>query len=288
MQKACAPPGEARTDYEIFSQLASRLGVEEIFTEGRDENDWLRWLYERSTETLECAGVKLPGFDEFWEEGLVTHGSEEFERVLLDRFRSDPERYNLPTPSGLIEIFSEKIASFGYEDCPGHPVWLEPREWLGAENATGSSLHLISDQPKTRLHSQLDDVGCSKASKVNSREPARLNPKDAGERGIQEGDTMRIFNQRGSVLASAVISSDICRGVVHLSTGAWFDPVKSTDSDDITCVHGNPNVLTGDFGTSRLSQGPSPLSTLVEVELYEGALRECEIHSQPEFVHAPR
>jgi biotin/methionine sulfoxide reductase len=287
MQKACEPPGEALTDYEIFSRLADRLGVEENFTEGRNEKDWLRWLYERSAEGLDEVVVKLPEFEEFWEEGLFKHGSEEFERVLLGRFRSDPNRYKLHTPSGLIEIFSEKIASFGYADCPGHPVWLEPREWLGSVNSSSSSLHLISDQPKTRLHSQLDDVGISKASKINSREPARLNPEDATARGINEGDTMRIHNNRGSVLASAVLSHDICRGVVHLSTGAWFDPVTDADSGEITCVHGNPNVLTGDFGTSRLGQGPSPLSTIVEVELYKGTLRQSDIHRQPEFVNTP-
>ena len=63
------------------------------------------------------------------------------------------------TPSGKIEIFSERIASFGYGDCPGHPVWLEPVEWLGAQKSSDYPLHLMSNQPRTRLHGQLDNGG---------------------------------------------------------------------------------------------------------------------------------
>ena len=54
----------------------------------------------------------------------------ERETVLLEDFRRDPEAIR-STPSGRIEIFSDKIANWPH-DCPGHPVWLEPYEWLGA------------------------------------------------------------------------------------------------------------------------------------------------------------
>ncbi|NIP72913.1 MAG: hypothetical protein GWO16_07715, partial [Gammaproteobacteria bacterium] len=59
--------------------------------------------------------------------------------VALGDFRADPAAHPLGTPSGRIEIFSETIAGFGYDDCPGHPAWMEPLEWLGpVEDAVGA------------------------------------------------------------------------------------------------------------------------------------------------------
>src|SRR3954453_5787116 len=68
-------------------------------------------------------------------------------------FRADPEGAALRTPSGRIEIFSETIASFGYDDCPGHPAWLEPAEWLGSPLAARYPLPLVSNQPGAQLPS---------------------------------------------------------------------------------------------------------------------------------------
>lgn len=284
MQQACIPPGEARTDYEIFSAIANRLGIAEEFTENRNEEEWLRWMYDGSTDAFIRDGLTPPSFDEFWSQGMWQQSTDDVKRVLMQDFRQDPEKHKLTTPTGRIEIFSQQIESFNYSDCPAHPVWMEPREWLGVAGKSTTALHLISDQPRTRLHSQLDDVGISKSSKINNREPVELNRLDALERGIDSGDTVRIYNHRGALLAGAVLSDKVGRGVVRLSTGAWFDPVVEGTDNFTTCVHGNPNVLTGDYGTSSLSQGPSPLSTLVEVEKYTGNHRNPAVHCQPEFV----
>ena len=55
------------------------------------------------------------------------------------------------------------------------------------------------------------------------------------------------------------------QGVVNIPTGAWLDPLKNSD---ISCIHGNPNVLTNDIGTSKLAQGPSAHTCLVELERF--------------------
>ena len=120
--------------------------------------------------------------------------------VLFESFRANPDANRLRTPSGKIEIFSETIDGFGYEDCPGHPMWLEPAEWLGGAKAETYPLHLISNQPRARLHSQLDHGVTSRKSKVQGREPVRINPEDAAERGIEDGDVVRLFNDRGDAL----------------------------------------------------------------------------------------
>src|SRR6202000_3012442 len=115
----------------------------------------------------------------------------------LEAFAEDPEAHPLPTPSGKVEITSATIAGFGYADCPGCPTWMPGQEWLGAPRARSFPLQLISNQPATRLHSQLDFGAFSAASKIAGREPVRLNPLDAADRGIAEGDVVRLFNDRG-------------------------------------------------------------------------------------------
>jgi biotin/methionine sulfoxide reductase len=173
----------------------------------------------------------------------------------------------LGTPSGRIEIFSETITGFGYDNCPGHPVWLPPKEWHSAKAAERFPLHLISNQPSTRLHSQLDDAKLSRESKVAGREPVLINSIDAASRRIENGDTVRVFNDRGACLAGAVLSSDVLEGVVQLASGAWYHPEAYATPGSLD-LHGNPNMLTRDEETSFVSQGPSAQSALVEVERF--------------------
>ena len=224
MKKAREPVGEARDDFWIFAELAKRLGQGEAYTEGRDTMAWLKHLYELSRVKSAEAGVAIPAFDEFWQAGLAEAKGESREPVMLAAFRADPDKHPLKTPSRRIEIFSEKIASFGYDDCPGHATWMEPVEWLGSRTAERYPLHMLSDQPADKLHSQLDHSPHSRATKVKGRQPVTMHPEDAAARGIADGDLLRVFNDRGACLAAARLSDRIRRGVVRLSTGAWFDP----------------------------------------------------------------
>ena len=269
MHQAVAPVGGAASDHAILAGLAERLGVGDAFTEGRDEHAWLEHLYAQLHGALARAGVAAPSFDEFWAQGSLEVPDLQAERVLFDTFRTDPERNPLRTPSGKIELFSETIASFGYEDCPGHPTWLESDEWLGSVRAARFPLALVANNPATRLHGQLDLGAYSQAAKVQGREPVRMHPTDAAARHIVDGDVVRLFNERGSCLAGAVVSTAVRPGVVQLSTGAWFCP-DDTRADIAMCVHGNPNILTRDIGTSRLSQGCSGQHALVQVERFGG------------------
>ena len=211
----------------------------------------------------------MPSFDEFWAEGSLEIPDLEAGRVLFGAFRADPEAHPLRTPSGKIHLYSKTIASFGYEDCPGHPAFLDSEERLGSPRAARFPLALVANNPATRLHGQLDIGPYSQAAKVRGREPVRIHPADAEVRGIVDGDVVRLFNDRGSCLAGAVVTTDVRPGVVQLSTGAWFDPDDPT-AEIAMCRHGNPNVLTRDVGTSRLSQGCSGQHALVEMERVAG------------------
>ncbi|MBS7706314.1 molybdopterin guanine dinucleotide-containing S/N-oxide reductase [Chelatococcus asaccharovorans] len=279
MKRVVPPAHEARDDYDIFAALADRLGCAETFTENLDTMGWLRRLYDEGLAVNHERGFALPDFDSFWREGLVDLTAHDRPATMLADFVADPARRPLRTPSGRIEIFSEKIAGFGLSDCPGHAVWREPSEWLGADKAKCFPLHLLTDQPARRLHSQLDASPHSRAGKVAEREPVYLNPADAAARGIADGQIVEVFNDRGRCLAGAIISDDIMPGVARLSTGAWYDPDPATDLDR----HGNPNVLTRDAPASSLSQGCSAQSCLVEIAPWTGDVPPVTAFDLPEF-----
>lgn len=266
--KAAEPPPDVRTDYAIFSGIAERLGFGEKFTENRTADEWVHELYRRTRQRSADAGYPIPEWDELCRRGVVPVPPIPTSPGPLRLLRENPEANPLATPSGLIEIFSETIDSFGYDDCLGHPAWFEPREWLGSAVQRSYPLHLLSGQPERRLHSQFDNGSHSRAGKIREREPILINTADAIERGIADGDVVRVYNERGQVLAGAQLTDTLRRSVVRLSTGAWYDPIVPGGLD----VHGNPNVLTADRGTSRLAQGPSAHSALVQIERYDKPL----------------
>jgi biotin/methionine sulfoxide reductase len=282
MKKARAPVGEARDDYFIFSELAMRMGAGDGYSEGRDTMAWLKHLYELSRVKSAEAGVTILPFDDFWQAGIAEAQGENRAPVMLADFRADPVAHPLKTPSGRIEIFSEKIASFGYDDCPGHATWLEPIEWLGSKTAERYPLHMLSDQPADKLHSQLDHSPHARATKVKGRQPITLHPDDAAARGIADGDLLRVFNDRGACLAAARLSDRIRRGVVRLSTGAWFDPADAGSNRSLE-KHGNPNALTLDIGASKLSQGCIAQTCLVEIERFDSPPPPVTAHRLPTF-----
>ncbi|HMN79651.1 MAG TPA: molybdopterin-dependent oxidoreductase [Burkholderiaceae bacterium] len=281
MTAAIAPVGEARDDHVVFSGLAERLGVHAAFTAGRSRREWLRWMYEDCRPRAQAAGVRLPPFDSFWADGLIDLGAHRRPVVMLEPFRRDPGAHPLRTPSGRIEIFSQTIDGFDLPDCPGHAQWLAPSEWLGARAAGRLPLHLLSDQPRAKLHSQLDAGELSRAGKIAGREPVTMHPDDAARRGIRMHDLVRIWNDRGACLAAAVLSDRIRSGVVRLSTGAWFDPQQWHGG--ALEKHGNPNVLTADIGASELSQGCAAQSCLVEIERFIGEAPPVTAFDPPAF-----
>ncbi|SAK74474.1 molybdopterin oxidoreductase [Caballeronia hypogeia] len=261
MAKMTEPVGEARDDFTVFAQLAARLGVAEAFTENRDPAQWLEHMYDDTRERYASAGIDLPVFDAFRERGLVDLHDRARSVVMLDEFRRDPSAAPVNTPSGRIELYSQTVASFDLRDCPGHACWIPPVEYLGAPQAADFPLHLLSDQPRNKLHSQLDGSPLSAGGKLAGREPIYMHPSDAAQRGIATGDIVEVFNARGRCLAGAVVSDAIMAGVVRMSTGAWYDPEPGSGRDK----HGNPNVLTADIPASELSQGCAAQSCLVQV-----------------------
>ena len=282
MRKVVEPYAQSRSDFEIFSGIADQLGFVGEFTEGRDEMEWVMHLYKQTRLNAAEKEISLPVFEKFWagQQITVEAGVPEVQ-FPLEQFRDDPQVHPLNTPSGKIEIFSSTIDGFGYNDCSGHAMWFEKDEFPG--DSSEFPLHLVSNQPKTRLHSQFDHGVTSRNAKIKGREPMRMNPEDARLRGIAEGDVVRVFNNRGACLAGVNFTDAIRPGVIELATGAWYEPQDQSDPDSLE-IHGNPNVLTRDVGTSKLGQGPTAHSCLVQVELFSGELPEIKSFQQPNML----
>ena len=271
MHPVAPPYAQAQDDYAIFTALARRLNAEQAFTEGRDVPAWLRHLYEPTRQALETQDHPAPSFEALWQAGEATLPEAPDDGGTLRAFRQNPAIHKLPTPSGRIELASATIASFNYNDCPGHPAWLPPTE----APTQAHPLWLIANQPATRLHSQLDFGAHSQASKRQGREVLAIHPQDAAPRNIADGDPVRLHNARGWVLAVAHLTEAITPGTVQLPTGAWYDP------DGQGCTHGNPNVLTRDTGTSRLAQGCTGQLTAVQVARFPSNLPPVRAYDPP-------
>lgn len=260
MPQLTEPAGQARNDFDIFAELAGKLDVEDEFTAGRDEAGWLQHLYEQLTARVRShdSDWPIPDFDEFWRAGHLELPQTDGDQVLFARFAADPDSHPLATPSGKIEIFSSPIADSGA--IPGHPVWMQPDEWPGDPSYP---LILLANQPRARLHSQLDGGEHSQADKIAGREPLRMNPHDASVRGLNDGDLVVVSSPRGRCLAGLQLSDDVSRGVAQLSTGAWYAP---DPTDPAFCRNGNVNVLTADRPTSPLTQSCAGGHVMVEVD----------------------
>lgn len=265
MRKLAEPFGEARDDYSIFCDLSERLGCLPAFSEGRSAGQWLDHLYQETREALAAAGHPAPTFGAFFDGPPLALPTSDAPG-MMEAFHADPVAHPLATPSGRIELYSARVAASG---LPGHAAWLPPEEWLGAPLARTHGFQLIANQPAGRLHSQLDFGPTSMGRKIGGREVARMNAADAERIGIREGDVIRIWNDRGAVLAVARPQPGIAPAVIQLSTGAWYAP-RVVPGVGLACVNGNPNAVTADRPASVFSQGCAGQLALVSVERLTG------------------
>jgi anaerobic dimethyl sulfoxide reductase subunit A len=220
--RAAAPAGLARTDYDILSDLADRLGFGGEFTEGRDEAAWLDLFLEQS---------EVPDPQAFRREG-VYFGADQ-ERVGLADFIADPVGRPLSTPSGKIEIAGERYtADTGFPAAPG---WREqPRD-------ERHPLSLITPKARFRTHSQgsgIPEIARRAAHALS------LNPEDAAERGIADGEEARVYNDRGAVRVAVRLDGDLMRGVACLPEGVWADLDENGEDRG-----GSANMLTATDGS---------------------------------------
>jgi anaerobic dimethyl sulfoxide reductase subunit A len=224
MKQAIEPMGECRNDIDIFADLAGRVGIA-----GYSDKSEMAWLRELTRDAVD-------DFDAFAENGVARFAPPD-DAVAFAREIRDPERHRFTTPSGKIEIYSMALAAnpdpYGLGPIPPIPTWVPP-----FREGSPYPLKLLTPKSRARTHSIHSNQPV--LGRID-RDDVWLHPADAGARGIADGDVVRVFNARGTVVLPARVTERIAQGAVSIKEGAWFTP-DGEGADTRGCA----NVLTDD------------------------------------------
>jgi DmsA/YnfE family anaerobic dimethyl sulfoxide reductase A subunit len=227
MERAVEPAPQVKSDLEIFTALASRLGIE-----GYNEKTEEEWLQEFVSST-----PGLPDYRQFKEMKVHLHGVQR-PWVAFQREIEDPDNHPFRTPSGKIEIYSQKIAQMENSLIPPIPEYLEPWEGPADPMTRDFPFQLISPHSRARVNSSFDNIPRLEAM---ADDDLWLNPADATKLGVYSGEEVRVFNERGEMIRKVKVTDRIMPGVVSLEAGSWYYPDEH-GVDQGGCV----NVLTLD------------------------------------------
>jgi anaerobic dimethyl sulfoxide reductase subunit A len=249
MNRALEPLGECKSDFDIVSELAERLCIEGFNPHTEDE--WLKMFVDHNPEYQQ----HIKDYDKFREDGI--HRVELDEPIIAFKEQIDDIENNpFPTPSGKIEIFSQRVADLKKADAPPIPKYMPTPEDRRDPLSEKYPLQLLTPHPRNRVHSELYLVPWLREVEEHR---AWVNPIDAERRGIRDGDEIYVFNDRGKVAIKACVTERIIPGVVSIFEGAWYNPDKD-GVDRGACA----NTLTKD---SYSGGGAAVMNTcLVEVE----------------------
>ncbi len=255
MPKLVEPPGESKSDYRICAELAERLGIGAAYTEGRDERAWVEWCLGRFRETRFPG---LPALDELLESNVGVYANPVTQpAVAFADFRTDPEAHPLNTPSGKIEVFSKRLFDMHDPEIPPVPKYIQEWESPFGPEAGKYPLQVIGHHTLHRVHSTHDNNDW-----LEEAFPQRvfINPLDAQVRGIEDGDMVKVYNDRGAMVVPCRVTNRIMPGVVDVPQGAWWTPDEN-GIDRRGCV----NVLTSDRWTP-LAFGTAQHTAMVQVK----------------------
>jgi molybdopterin guanine dinucleotide-containing S/N-oxide reductase-like protein len=288
-QKCIEPLFESKSDYEIFTLIADRLGVKEDFTDGKSELDWVKGMYEISD---------LPRYiswDEFNRKGyFIVPMPENYKPTPGLRWFYEGREDDTPDPnakkkigkgkelgtySGKIEFVSQSLKEHFPDDNERPPMPRYIPSWEGhtSKLAKKYPLQLISPHVRYSYHTNYDahvpwlwDIPGHRVLKDGyPYHTTRIHPRDAEERGIKEGDLVNLYNDRGSVLGIAHVTETIRPGVIHAyQASGIYDPLvkgQAHSTDRGGCV----NLLTSGKLMSKNAPGMAPNSTLIEIEKWD-------------------
>ncbi len=273
-EKVCVEPlGESHSDYEIICMIAEKLGLGKEYTQGKTVKEWIKVGFENS-------GVqKMISWEEFEKKQYyVIPAVTDWKKYPagMYEFYKDPEKHPLKTPSGKIEFYSQNLAKHFPDDIERPPVphWIEKGpshdERISGERAKKYPLLAMSNHGRWRVHANLDDVNWfheTPTGKIRGTdgylyEPVWLNPADAKKRGIDGGDIVKVYNDRGGILCGAFITERIMPGAISVDHGARLDPIVPGVLDRGGVI----NTITPHSTTSQNAHGMAVSGFLVEVE----------------------
>lgn len=262
---------EAMNDMDVFVALAGKLGFADQLTEGKTADQWLQQFYS-------AAAITDMTYDQFKAVGYYKYPfPAQTPSVNLAKFHDDPANNKLTTPSGKIEIYSQRVAdaiSSGILDAAREstiPKYIPSQEGIESIGSQKYPLYLVSSHHKFARHSQWQNLSWHRDEyqmKVNGYQPVLMNPVDAQARGLKEGQAVKVFNDRGTIVCGVHITEKMMPGVVCVFEGGWYTPQQPGVVGSID-LGGDANLLisgrTGEPITSGLIA-----HTIVDVTSWSG------------------
>ena len=272
--KVIEPLGESKTDIQVFTELAWRLGFGPAYNPKADRSyfdnpdavdeaylvDWWRKVQDHQGATWSWEEFKARGVYKF----ILPRPHVAFQ---------DQIEQGIPfqTASGKIEIFSSTLAQvtdwtrtqWGHH-IPAIPKWIEPWEGRNDLKTAEYPFQMITPHPRWRTHSIFNNIPWLRET---FSQETTINASDAKRLGIQTGDTVEVWNDRGKVVTPVYVTERCMPGVVVLHEGAWMD----LDENGID-RSGNPDFLTDD--------NPSPAGAFAYNTILVN-LKKTDLHHRP-------
>jgi anaerobic selenocysteine-containing dehydrogenase len=247
-KQAIEPPGEARSNVWLFGQLAQRMGFDETCFRDTPEEMIRQALAigpDGYSTNAAMEHITVEALEEKGHVPLAFH--REPESKPFQPYLSVP----LATPSGKVEFYSEALAAQGLDPLP---AFVAPVESRWSEGAKRYPLEFLSRKNDNYMNSTLANLDGHRKMEARTNQKLEIHPLDAEARGINEGDQVRVFNDRGWIHLTAMMNGDLPAGVV----AGRLDWAKFTP-DAV-----NVNVLTSERLTD-IGAAATFYSTLVEV-----------------------
>jgi len=291
--KCIEPLGESKSDFQIFLELAMRLGFSTMFSEGITEFDWCKRLFDATDLP------KVMSWKQFLKKGYyvvpappekLRHATS-FRWFAEGRQKDTPEIAPLPgdyservfeglqTQSGKLEFVCSSLQRFAPDD-PERPVMTKYiPSWEGHHTSAlykKYPIQIITPHPRYSFHT----MGDGKHSWINEIEDhrvlidgyyywiVRINSKDAAARDIRSNDLVKVFNDRGAVICAAQVTERVSPGTAHsYEASANYDPIGEPgfSPDRGGCM----NLLTPSRHIIKKSHSVASNSCLVQIEKWK-------------------
>jgi trimethylamine-N-oxide reductase (cytochrome c) len=294
MQHKCIEPlGESRSDHQIFLDLATRLGIGSMYSEGVTELDWCKRLFDATDLP------RVVSWKDFLEKGYyvvpapppVRRDPVSYRWFAEGRAKDTPELTPLPadyteefgmglqTQSGKIEFEASSLKRFDPDDPERGPIMRYVPSWEGphtSELYEKYPLQLITPHPRHSFHTQSDGKHAIVNDVTDHRVLVdgryywivRVNSQDAAARGLAQHDLVRVFNDRGAVICAVRLTERVPAGTVHsYESSAVYEPVgePGNSPDRGGCM----NLLTPSRMMIRKAHALAANSCLVQIEAWQ-------------------
>jgi len=292
MKKCIEPLWESKSDYDIFALIAERLGRGEEFTEGKTDLDWAKRFFEISDlpkhiswEEFDRKGYYVVGLEDDFKSTPALRWFAEARACdtpdVRNPKRGTEQADELGTYTGKLEFASQSLRDNlpDDEERPVIPRYMRAWEGEHSKEAGKYPFQLLSPHPRFTFHthydkhsSWLDDIPLHRV-KIDGYAwwPARIHPEDAARKGIKDGDIVKLFNDRGTVLCAAVVTQRVHPGVIHsYASSAHYDPIEKGNPDSPD-RGGSVALLTPGRMMSKNVAGMAPNSCMIDIEKWTGA-----------------